>query len=65
MSQTFRNKPKILLNNEAKRLIPEDKDRLEVDRIECQQAVETSLLSYLMNLGSKLNKNNFERLSRE
>ena len=33
----------------------EDKVRLDVFRIECQQAVETAKLSYLMNLGNKVN----------
>ena len=33
----------------------EDKVRLDAFRIECQQAVGTAKLSYLMNLGNKVN----------
>ena len=36
----------------------EDKVRLDVFRTECQQAVETSKFSYLMNLGNKANNPN-------
>ena len=39
----------------------EDKIRLEAFRIECQQAVETSKLSYLMNLGNKANNPNISQ----
>ena len=34
----------------------EDKVRLDAFRIECQQAVETAKLSYLTNLGNKVNR---------
>ena len=48
----------------------EGKDRLEAFRIECKQAVETSKISYLVNLGNKANnpiipKNHFGKLSTE
>ena len=33
----------------------EDKDRLDIFRMECRQAVETSKLNYLKNLGNKVN----------
>ena len=33
----------------------EDKVRIDAFHIECQQAVETANLSYLMNLGNKVN----------
>ena len=36
----------------------EDKVRLEVFCIECQQAVDASKLSYLMNVGNKANNPN-------
>ena len=36
----------------------EDKVRLGDFRIECQQAVETAMLSYLTNAGNKVNKPN-------
>ena len=35
--------------------ITEDKVRLDTFRIECQQAVEAAKLSYLTNLGNKVN----------
>ena len=41
----------------------EDKVRLEAFRIECQQVVETSKLSYLMNLGNKANNPNTSQKS--
>ena len=41
----------------------EDKVRLDVFRTECQQAVETSESSYLMNLGNKANNHNTSQKS--
>ena len=41
----------------------EDKVRLDVLRTECQQAVETSESSYLMNLGNKANNLNTSQKS--
>ena len=41
----------------------EDKVRLDVFRTECQQAVETSTFSYLMNLGNKANNPNTSQKS--
>ena len=41
----------------------ENKVRLETSRIECQQAVETSELSYLMNLGNNVTIENDEIIS--
>ena len=41
----------------------EDKVRLDVFRTECQQAVETSKSSYLMNLGNKANNPNTSQKS--
>ena len=41
----------------------EDKVKLETLRIECQQAVETAKLSYLRNLGNKVNDPNTSQKS--
>ena len=41
----------------------EDKVKLDTLRIECQQAVETAKLSYLRNLGNKVNDPNTSRKS--
>ena len=41
----------------------EDKVRLDAIRIECQQAVEMAKLSYLANLGDKLNNPNTSQKS--
>ena len=42
----------------------EDKVRLDAFRIECQQAVETTKLFYLMNLGNKVNNVGISHIGR-
>ena len=48
-------KNKLFKNYKKHRYNEEDKVRLEVFRIECQKAVETAELSYLTNMGNKVN----------
>ena len=48
-------KNRLFKNYEKHRYKEEDKVRLEVFRIECQKAVETAKLSYLTNMGNKVN----------
>ena len=58
------NRKNRLFNNDKKHgYKTEDKVRLEVFRIECQLAVETPKLSYLMNLGNKANNPNASQKS--
>ena len=54
--KTMLNRKNRLFKNYKKhRYKEEDKVRLEVFRIECQKAVETAELSYLTNMGNKVN----------
>ena len=54
--KTMFNRKNILFNNYKRHgYKAEDKVRLDAFRIECQQAVETAKLSYLTNLGNKVN----------
>ena len=54
--KTMLNRKNRLFKNYKKhRYKEEDKVRLEVFRIECQKAVESSKLSYLTNMGNKVN----------
>ena len=54
--KTMLNRKNMLFKNYKKhRYKEEDKVRLEVFRIECQKAVETAELSYLTNMGNKVN----------
>ena len=48
-------KNKLFKNYKKHRYKEQDKVRLEIFRIECQKAVETAKLSYLMNTGNKVN----------
>ena len=48
-------KNKLFKNYKKHRYKEEDNVRLEVFRIECQKAVETAELSYLTNMGNKVN----------
>ena len=52
---TLLNRKNRLFNNYKKGYKKEDKDRLDIFRMECQQSVETSKLNYLKNLGNKVN----------
>ena len=54
--ETMLNRKNRLFKNYKKhRYKEEDKVRLEVFRIECQKAVESAELSYLTNMGNKVN----------
>ena len=54
--KTMLNRKNRLYNNYKRHgFKADDKVRLDTFRIECQQAVETSKLSYLTNLGNKVN----------
>ena len=54
--KTMLNRKNSLFKNYKKhRYKEQDKVRLEIFRIECQKAVETAKLSYLMNMGNKVN----------
>ena len=48
-------KNRLFKNYKRHRYKEKDKVRLEVFRIECQKAVETAKLSYLTNMGNKMN----------
>ena len=51
----FNRKNRLFKNYKKHRYKEQDKVRLEIFRIECQKAVETAKLSYLMNMGNKVN----------
>ena len=51
----FNRKNRLFKNYKRHRYKEEDKVRLEVFRIECQKAVETAKLSYVTNIGNKVN----------
>ena len=54
--KTMINRKHILFNNYKRHgYKEEDKVGLDAFRVECQQAVETAKLSYLRNLGNKVN----------
>ena len=62
--KTMLNRKNRLFNNYKKHgYKTEDKIRLEALRIECKQAVETSKLSYLRNLGNKADSPNISQKS--
>ena len=62
--KTMLNRKNRLFNNYKKHdYKTEDKIRLEAFRIECKQAVGTSKLSYLKNIGNKANNPNTSQKS--
>ena len=48
-------KNRLFINYKKHGYKKEDKDRLDIFRMECRQAVETTKLNYLKNLGNKVN----------
>ena len=55
LKTTLNRKNRLFKNYKKHRYKEEDKVRLEVFRIECQKAVESAKLTYLKNMGNKVN----------